>query len=107
MFPETFKQCRALIEVGAMVVVRGKLELDEEAARVLAKDVQPIEAMRERMAREMAITLAMPPHGRETFEALADLFAQHRGDRPVTFELVLKGQPVPLRVRAGVGRTSA
>ena len=82
--------------------MRGKLERDEEAARVLASDVQPIGSVRERLAREMAITLAMPPHGRETFEALADLFSKHRGDKPVTFQLVLKGQPVPLRVRAHV-----
>ncbi len=102
VFPETFKACRPLIEVGTLVVVRGKLERDEEAARVLASDVQPIGSVRERLAREMAITLAMPPHGRETFEALADLFSKHRGDKPVTFQLVLKGQPVPLRVRAQV-----
>ena len=58
--------------------------------------------VRERLAHEMAITVSMPPHGRETFEALAHLFAQHRGDKPVTFQLVLKGQERPLRVRAQV-----
>jgi DNA polymerase-3 subunit alpha len=102
VFPETFKTCRPLIETGTLVLVRGKLERDEEAARVLASEVQHIGAVRERLAREMAITLAVPPHGRATFEALADLFSQHRGDKPVTFQLVLKGQAVPLRVRAQV-----
>ena len=58
--------------------------------------------VRERLAREMAITVAVPPHGRETFEALADLFAHHRGDKPVTFQLLVKDQGRQLRVRAQV-----
>jgi DNA polymerase-3 subunit alpha len=103
VFPETFKLSRAHIETGALVIVRGKLERDDEASRILASDVQPIGTVRERLAREMAITVSVPPHGRETFEALADLFARHRGDKPVTFQLVLRGaQTSPLRVRAQV-----
>ena len=97
----TFKTCRVHIESGALVLVRGKLERDDEASRILASDVQPIGTVRERLAREMAITVTVPPHGRETFEALADLFARHRGDKPVTFQLVLKGAQ-PMRVRAQV-----
>jgi hypothetical protein len=58
--------------------------------------------VRERLAHELAITVNVPPHGRETFEALAEVFARHKGDKPVTFQLVLKGQATPLRVRAQV-----
>ena len=42
-----------------------------------------------------------PPHP-GTFEALADLFAQHRGDKPVTFQLLVKDHDRRLRVRAQV-----
>jgi DNA polymerase-3 subunit alpha len=101
VFPETYKTCRAHVESGALVIVRGKLERDDEASRILASDIQPIGSVRERLAREMAITVTVPPHGRATFEALADLFARHRGDKPVTFQLVLKGAQ-PIRVRAQV-----
>ena len=102
VFPETFKACRALVEVGTLVLVKGKLEKDDEAVRVLASEMLPMGAVRERLANEMAITVAVPPHGRATFEALAELFSRHRGDKPVTFQLMLKGQPTPLRVRAQV-----
>ena len=71
---------------------------------MLASDVQPIGAVRERLAREMAITLAVPPHGRETFEALAELFARHRGDKPVTFQLGPEGTGrAAARARPGLG----
>jgi DNA polymerase-3 subunit alpha len=102
VFPEAYTKSAAVLQPGAMVVVRGKLELDEEAVRMMATDVLPIEAMRQKMARELSITITSPPHGRPTFEALADLFAKHRGDRRVTLELELRGQDHPLRVRANL-----
>jgi DNA polymerase-3 subunit alpha len=104
VFPEAFGKSSSLFEVGKAVVVRGKVERDEEAdrVRILASDVLPLEAMRERMARELSIKLTVPPHGRATFEALADLFASHRGDRRVVFELELRGRDRPLRVKAEV-----
>jgi DNA polymerase-3 subunit alpha len=102
VFPETYKQARTLVEDGALVLVRGKLERDDEAVRILASEVLAIGTVRERLAQELAITVSVPPHGRETFEALAEVFARHKGDKPVTFQLVLKGQPTALRVRAQV-----
>ncbi|HEX7085362.1 MAG TPA: DNA polymerase III subunit alpha [Vicinamibacterales bacterium] len=101
-FPETYRMARALIETGTMVVVRGKVERDDEIVRVLASEVIGMGEVRERLARELAITVQVPPHGRDTFEALADLFARHRGDKPVTFQLLLSGADRPLRVRAQV-----
>jgi len=102
VFPEAYKNARALVETGAMVVLRGKLERDDETVRILASEVLGMGTVRERLAREMAITVAVPPHGRETFEALADLFSHHRGDKPVTFQLLVGDRGRQLRVRAQV-----
>jgi DNA polymerase-3 subunit alpha len=105
VFPEAYAKAAAVLEVGAMVVVKGKVELDEEAVRMMANEVLPIATMREKMSRQLSIKITSPPHGRETFEALADLFARHRGDRRVILELELRGPDQldhPLRVRAGL-----
>ncbi|MGE3840843.1 MAG: hypothetical protein AB7I50_04595, partial [Vicinamibacterales bacterium] len=67
-----------------------------------AAEILPIGVLRERVTREVAIRLAVPPHGRGTFEALANVFVQHRGDRRVLFELELRGSGSPLRVRAAL-----
>src|SRR6185295_9973847 len=74
VFPETFAKHAALIVADAMVLVRGKFEKDEESARLVATELLALAALRERTAREVAIHLSMPPHGRPTFEALAELF---------------------------------
>ena len=91
VFPEAYAKAASVLEAGAMVVVKGKVELDEEAVRMMANEVLPIATMREKMSRQLSIKLTSPPHGRATFEALADLFARHRGDRRVILELELRG----------------
>src|SRR5205085_8056178 len=59
-FPEAYQRAAALIEAGRMVLVRGKLERDDESVRVLAAEVLPIDSVRERLAREVAIRLKVP-----------------------------------------------
>ena len=99
VFPETYQRSAALIETGTMVLVRGKLERDDETVRILASEIVGIDSVRERSAREVAIRLKKPA-GRGIFEALGEVFARHRGDRRVSFEIELPSTPTPLRVKA-------
>jgi DNA polymerase III subunit alpha len=104
VFPEAFGKCGSLIEADAMLLVRGKFEKDEESARIVATEMLPIAALRERTTREVSIHLSVPPHGRPTFEALAEVLSRHRGDRKVFLELDVKGPEKPLRVRSEVAQ---
>jgi DNA polymerase-3 subunit alpha len=101
-FPETYAKHGAAIQADAMVLVKGKFERDEESSRLMASEIAPIEVVTERAARVVSIRLAMPPHGRDTIEALADLISRHKGDRRVCLEVELRGRGEPLRVRADV-----
>ena len=102
VFPETFKQCGHLAENGRMVLVKGRLERDEESSRVLASEISPIEVVKERLATLLAVRLSTPPHDRATFEKLWDLFAQHKGDRRVAFDIEVKEPARRLRVKIDV-----
>jgi DNA polymerase-3 subunit alpha len=102
VYTEPYARFERLIENGALVVVRGRLDKDEEESRLYASEIAPIVTVRERLARELAITMAVPPHDRHTFEALAELFDQHRGDKPVTLHLEIRSGDRPLRVQAQV-----
>src|SRR4051812_20553657 len=104
VFPETFSKHGSLIEADAMLLVRGKLEKDEETARLVAAELLPMAALTERTTREVAIHLTVPTHGRDVFEALAELLSRHRGDRRVYLELDVPGREAPLRVRADVAQ---
>ena len=101
VFPETFQKSAALIEPGTMVLVRGKLERGDESVRILATEVVPIDQVRERLVREVAIRVSMPAE-RSLFEALGEVFSRHSGDRRVSFEIMVTRDQQPMRVRAAV-----
>ena len=103
VFPEAFKQFGHLAsENGGMVLVKGKFERDDESARILAAEIAPLEIVRERLTRSVAIRLSTPPHGRETFERLWDVFARHKGDRRVAFDVEMQAPSGRLRVTVDV-----
>jgi DNA polymerase III subunit alpha len=107
VFPETCSRFGHLAEADAMLIVRGKFEKDDETARLVATEILPVAALRERIAREVAIRVSMPPHGRETLELLAELLAKHRGDRRVSIELDVADAAAGgrgVRVRADVAQ---
>ena len=93
VFPETFGKHGLAIESDAMLLVRGKLEKDEESARIVATELMPIATLKERTTKEVAIHLAVAAAWPPDFEALAELFSRHRGDRRVSLELDVNGQP--------------
>jgi DNA polymerase-3 subunit alpha len=100
-FPEAYQRAAPLLEPGTLVLVRGKLERDDESVRLLAAEVAPIEVVRERLAREVAIRVRKPAD-RDTFERLGEIFSRHRGDRRVSFEIELPCEARRLCVRADV-----
>jgi DNA polymerase III subunit alpha len=96
-FPDTYQRSAGLIESGTLVLVRGKLERDDESVRVLASEIAPLDSVRERVTREVKIRLKAPSNG--IFQALLDIVSRHRGDRKVSFEVETAGH---LRVRVDV-----
>jgi DNA polymerase III subunit alpha len=103
VFPETFGKFGHHIAADAMLLVRGKFEKDDESARIVATELQPISMLKERTTREVVIHLQVP--SRTTLEALAELLSRHRGDRRVVLEVDTKKNGTPaLRVRADVAQ---
>ena len=73
MFPEAYQRAAALIETGTLVLVRGKLERDDETVRILATEIAPLDSVRERLAREVAIHLTEAGRSRHARNARRDL----------------------------------
>jgi DNA polymerase III subunit alpha len=101
VFPEAYQRAASLIETGTLVLVRGKLERDDETVRILASEIAPLESVRERVVREVAIHLTKPAD-RDTLESLGAVFSRHRGDRKVSFEVETGEPPNRLRVRMDI-----
>jgi DNA polymerase III alpha subunit len=81
--------------------VRGRFERDEESSRMHATEVFPLTTLRERLSRSVRIRL----NGnctRAKLEALWDVLAANRGDRPVAIEVDVEKDGRRLRVSADV-----
>jgi DNA polymerase-3 subunit alpha len=100
-FPETYQRAGALLDTGSLVLVRGKLERDDESVRVIASEITSIETLTERLSREVAIRVTARAD-RSVFEALGEIFSRHRGDRRVSFVIELPADSGRLRVKADV-----
>jgi hypothetical protein len=75
-----------------VVLVKGRAETpDEGRARLLASDVQPLEQAK--LAEARFVTIRVPAGGwdRSKGERLRDILGAHRGDCPVTLEIVRPG----------------
>jgi DNA polymerase III subunit alpha len=101
VFPEAYAKAAAYVESGTLVLVRGKLERDDETVRILATEIAPLDSVRERLAREVSIHLRAPAD-RGMLESLGEIFSRHRGDRKVSFEVETGGPGSRLRVRVDV-----
>jgi DNA polymerase-3 subunit alpha len=101
VFPEAYARHAELVENGTLVVVRGRFERDEESARMQANELFRLESLGERLSTSVRIRM----NGdctREKLEALWDLLAANRGDRPVAIELEVERGGRKLRVSAEV-----
>jgi DNA polymerase-3 subunit alpha len=90
-FPETYQRGASLIETGTLVLVRGKLERDDESVRVLASEIAPIESVREQLTREVKIHVKRPAN--DVAHALLEIVSRHRGDRRVLIEVETAASP--------------
>jgi DNA polymerase-3 subunit alpha len=104
VYPRPFEQFGSFVENDRMLLVTGAVEVDEERAKIRASELKDLKTVAEKLVREVCVSMHSPPHGRDTFRALADVFLRHRGDKRVQFELRLRrrGTPSDLLVRAEV-----
>jgi DNA polymerase-3 subunit alpha len=92
VFPETYKKVAARLADDQVVLVKGRPEVqDDGAARVLASDVLPLEQARLSEARYVTIRVPIAGWDRGLGQRLRDILGSHRGECPVTLELVRPG----------------
>jgi DNA polymerase-3 subunit alpha len=87
VFPETFAKTQRLLETDAPVFVRGKLDNDESAAKILATDIYPMERVKEILSRSVTIQIDMAFVSSDVTERLQPVIDEKRGSAEVVFEL--------------------
>jgi DNA polymerase-3 subunit alpha len=89
VFPDTYKKVAARLAEDQVVLVKGRAEVPEEGKpRLLVTDVLPLEQAKLAEARYVTIRVPMLQWDRKKGERLREILGAHKGDCPVTLEIV-------------------
>ena len=89
VFPDTYKKVAGRLAEDQVVLVKGKAEVPEEGKpRLLVTDVLPLEQAKLAEARYVTIRVPMLQWDRKKGERLREILGAHKGDCPVTLEIV-------------------
>jgi DNA polymerase-3 subunit alpha len=92
VFPEAYKKAAGRLADDQVVLVKARAEIqDDGRAKLLASEVLPLDQARLAEARYVTIRVPVASWDRGKGERLRDILAAHRGDCPVTLELVRPG----------------
>lgn len=105
VFPEAFKKHGHLLVTDKLMVITGKLDIDQESSRLVAQNIRAIDALLGETGRPMVIRLVSPPADRDTIKTLAEVLKRHHGNSRVEIELHLRGQSPPIKVDASLAGT--
>jgi DNA polymerase-3 subunit alpha len=89
VFPDTYKKVAARLAEDQVVLVKGRAEVPEEGKpRLLVTDVLPLEQAKLAEARYVTIRVPMLQWDRKKGERLREILGAHKGECPVTLEIV-------------------
>jgi DNA polymerase-3 subunit alpha len=92
VFPETFKKVASRLAEDQVVLVKGKSEVQEEGKpRLLASELAPLDQAKLAEARYVTIRVPLAAWDKGKGERLRDILSAHRGECPVTLELLRPG----------------
>jgi DNA polymerase-3 subunit alpha len=92
VFPETYKRVAPRLAEDQVVLVKAKAEVVEEGkTRLIVSELLPLEQAKLADARFVTIRVPIGAWDKRKGEKLRDILESHRGDCPVTLELVRPG----------------
>ena len=91
VFPDAYRACFSLLNEDEAVLISGRPETDDDTARMIAGDIEPLTSFFEHKAKEQArevqISLTLTGLADEIPGKLCDLLERHRGEVPVSIRL--------------------
>ncbi len=92
VFPDTFERTQDLLVPDVPIFVKGKLDSDESAVRVLAAEVFPIEEAHERLATKVTVAVDAGTAPADLAERLRPMIEEKSGQAELVFELKYAGR---------------
>ncbi|MDZ7773738.1 MAG: DNA polymerase III subunit alpha [Balneolaceae bacterium] len=102
-FNDVYDRCLGMIQVDTLVVIDGVTDSKGGEPKILANSFERIESMREKYADRLELRLDIDTSQvrEEELRRMAELFAEHRGEANVRFNVISREakRPFPMHVR--------
>jgi DNA polymerase-3 subunit alpha len=92
VFPDTYSKAQRLLDTDAPIIVRGKLDNDESAIKILATEIYPIERAAEILSRTVTIRIDALTAPENLARQLQPIIDEKRGSAEIVFELEFPGR---------------
>lgn len=90
-WPDVYARANGLLRDDALVVVRGKLEVEEGTATLFAEEVMTLQSLAERQTKAVIIRFPAGVATPAQVDALYGVLDRHRGSADVVFEVECEG----------------
>jgi DNA polymerase-3 subunit alpha len=91
VFPKAYAACQTVLEPEAIVMVTGRVEVDEDRVRVMVDALCPLDRLRERQVESVHMRLDAPALDEELVDRLLRTVEAHRGEARLYFEVARPG----------------
>jgi len=92
LFPDTYSRAQRLLEADAAIFVKGKLDNDETATKILATDIYPMERAREILSRSVVIRVDPSNVPQDLPDQLQPIIDLKKGPAELVFALNYPGR---------------
>jgi DNA polymerase III subunit alpha len=87
-FPETFARSEQILKSGAMLLVRGRVQIEDAGTRIITSDIKLIDDVAEAPPSLMRVALDMSAVENQLLDRLEEIFRGRPGGCSVAFDLV-------------------
>jgi DNA polymerase-3 subunit alpha len=91
VFPKTYEACQKTLDNDRAVLVKGRLESDEDRVKITASSVAPMESLREANANAVQVRLEAGELDDALVDRLRGAVSAHRGEVQLYFEVARRG----------------
>jgi DNA polymerase-3 subunit alpha len=89
LFPDVFNQYAHVLKSDDPVIITGTAEVNDNAVKILGKDLASMEAEKQRFIRTLELPVKGEGLSRDCLESLKDLFFTHPGECAVLFRVAM------------------
>jgi DNA polymerase III subunit alpha len=90
VFASVYKEARAHLETDDVpVIVRGRVEVSEDKAKILAGEILPLEQAAEKIPLTLHLTIHRPLAGESQINLIAGILKSHRGRARVLIHVII------------------